>query len=117
MHEVSTQDPIEGVYLRKNFGDAITYGVACECGDNNHDHNVWVEADDCGVSVTIYTQQKTKWWEFNRWQTIWTLLSKGYVEYEANICMSEQQANNYANVLHSASDKVKEYKAKRNEQN
>lgn len=109
-----TQDPVEGVYLRKNWGDSMTYGVTCECGDNRDDHNVWVEADDCGVSVTIYTQQKTKWWSQSRWRTIWILLTKGYVEYEATISMSEIQAINYANVLQSASEKVKEYRVKRN---
>jgi hypothetical protein len=35
----------------------------------------------------------------NRWQKIWTLLTRGYVEYEASIIMTEQQALNYAETL------------------
>lgn len=111
------QTPAEGVYLRKDWGNAITYGVTCECGDDNHTHNLWVEADDDRVTVTIFTQQKTKWWEQSRWRTIWTLLTKGYVEYDADIIMSEQQALNYANVLQSASAKVKEHRLTKNVKN
>jgi hypothetical protein len=110
---MSNQLPMEGVYLRKEYGDTITYGVTCECSDNNHDHNVWVEADECGVSVTIYTQQKSKWWEQSRWRTIWTLLTKGYIEVEANIVLTEQQAINYSNILQAASNNTKEYVAAR----
>jgi hypothetical protein len=109
------QVPAEGVLLRKDYGDAKIYQIVCECGDCDHDHNVWVEAEDYGVTVTIYSQQKTKWWEQNRWKIIWTLLTKGYVERESTIIMSEQQALNYANVLQSAVKDVKEFKKKQKE--
>jgi len=107
------QKPAEGVLIRREWGDAISYAVVCDCGDNNHDHNLWVEVDETGVSVTIYTQQKTKWYEQSRWRTIWTLLTKGYVEYEANICLTEQQALNYAGVLNSAVKSVKQHRNKK----
>ena len=97
-----SQIPAEGILLRKNYGDAKIYEVVCECGDCDHSHNVWIEAEDYGVTVTIYTQQKTKWWELNRWQTIWTLLTKGYVERESTLIMGEQQALNYAETLKKA---------------
>ena len=110
---MNAETPAQGVLKRSDWGDAMTYQVVCECGDSNHDHNVWVEADDNSVTVTTYTQQKSKWWRMNRWQTIWTLLTKGYVEYEANIIMTEQQALNYANVLTNAIEDVKLFKSKR----
>jgi hypothetical protein len=97
-----SQIPAEGILLRIDYGDAKIYEVVCECGDCDHSHNVWVEAEDYGVTVTIYTQQKTKWWELNRWQTIWTLLTKGYVERESTLIMGEQQALNYAETLKKA---------------
>ena len=97
-----SQIPAEGILLRKDYGDAKIYEVVCECGDCDHSHNVWIEAEDYGVTVTIYTQQKTKWWEQNRWQTIWTLLTKGYVERESTLIMGEQQALNYAETLKKA---------------
>jgi hypothetical protein len=48
-----------------------------------------------------------------RLQLIWTLLTKGYVEYEASLCMTKQQALNYANVLQSAVYDVEEFQAQR----
>jgi hypothetical protein len=107
------QTPAEGILLRKDFGDAKSYNVQCECCGSDCEHNVWVEADSAGVTVTTYTQQKTKWWEFTRWRIIWTMLTKGYVEYEASIIMSEQQALNYAEVLKSASKDVVNFKNKK----
>jgi len=109
------QSVAEGVLLRKDYGDAKIYNIVCECGDCDHSHNVWVEAEDHGITVTIYTQQKTKWWQENRWKTMWKLLTKGYVERESTLIMSEQQALNYANVLQSAVKDVKEFNKQRKE--
>ena len=112
---MKAQEPAEGILKRSAWGDAITYQVVCECHQPDHDHNVWVEADDMSVTVTTYTTQKSKWWSLNRWQTIWILLTKGYVEYEANIIMTEQQALNYAETLKKSIVQVKEYKQARND--
>ena len=110
---IQAQAPAEGILKRSDWGDAIPYQVVCECGDDNHDHNVWVEADDARVTVTTYTTQKSEWWKLNRWQTIWILLTKGYVKYEANIIMTEQQALNYAETLKTAVKQVKTFKEKK----
>lgn len=107
------QEPAEGILLHKDYGDAKMYTLTCECCDPNHAHNIWIEADDTGITVTTYTQQKTKWWEFNRFKLIWTLLTKGYVEYEASITMTEQQAYNYSRVLQSAMLDTEQFRAKR----
>jgi hypothetical protein len=113
--ELNPQSPAEGILKRNDWGDAITYQVVCECQDANHDHNVWVEADDHRVTVTTYTTQKSKWWSLNRWQTIWILLTKGYIEYEANLIMTEQQTLNYAETLKKAVEDVKKFKQDRKE--
>ena len=107
---MKTQVPAEGILKRSDWGDAISYQVTCECTDSNHDHNVWVEADDARVTVTTYTTQKSEWWKLNRWQTIWILLTKGYVKYEATLIMTEQQALNYAETLKQAIKDVKSFK-------
>jgi hypothetical protein len=106
---MKAETPAEGILKRSNWGDAITYQVTCECHDSNHDHNVWVEADDHSVTVTTYTTQKSKWWSLNRWQTIWILLTRGYVEHEANIIMTKQQALNYAETLKKAIKDVEKF--------
>ena len=110
---MTSQTPAEGILLHKDYGDAKVYTITCECCDSSCTHNVWVEADDTGVAVTTYTQQKTKWWELNRWQIIWRLLTKGYIEYEASIIMSRQQATNYSEVLRKAIDDVTEFRKNR----
>ena len=111
-----SQAPAEGLLLRKDYGDAKTYTVVCECSDDTHNHNLWVEADDSAVSVTIYTQQKTVWWKWNslvtRLKLTWDLWIHGYIKYEASIIMSEQQALNYARTLESAVNDVAEFKQK-----
>lgn len=114
---MNAQQPAEGILVHKDYGDAKVYTITCECGNPDCSHNVWVEAEDTGISVTTYTQQKTKWSELNRWQVIWRLLTKGYVEYEASIIMSKQQALNYANVLQLAIKDVEEFRKSKNVKN
>jgi hypothetical protein len=100
---MKAQTPAEGILKRSEWPDAKIYQVVCNCGSADHDHNVWIETDDTReVTVTTYTQQKSKWWERNRWSTIWRLLTRGYVEYEASIIMTQQQALNYAETLKTA---------------
>jgi hypothetical protein len=108
--DIRAQQPAQGILKRNDWGDAMTYQVVCECSDPNHDHRVWVEADNTEVVVTTYTQQKTKWWDLNRFQIIWQLLTKGYIEYEASIIMTRQQAINYASVLQQAVEDVETFR-------
>ena len=111
---VQPQTPAEGILLRKDFGDAKIYQVVCECGDDTHSHDVWVEPDDHNITVTTYTQQKTNWWTHNglwtRLKLTWQLWIHGYIKYEASIIMSRQQALNYANTLQAAVKDVAAHK-------
>lgn len=107
------QLPAEGILLHRDYGNAKQYTITCECCSTDCTHQVFVEADDTGVSVTTYTTQKTKWWELNRFKIIWRLLTRGYVEYEASIIMTEQQALNYARVLESATVDVAAFRKQR----
>jgi hypothetical protein len=104
------QKPAQGILIQRDWGDTKMYHIPCECCGSDCQHEVMVEADDYGVTVTTYTTQKTKWWSMNRWQVIWELLTKGYVEYEASILMNEQQTLNYAEALKSASKDVVTFK-------
>jgi len=107
------QTPAEGILLHRDFGDARMYEITCECCTTGHNHQVWVEADDMGVTVTTFTEQKTRWWALNRWKIIWQLLTKGYVQYEASIIMNQQQALNYATALRTAIEDVKDFRKQR----
>lgn len=114
---MEVERPAEGIMKTGDWGDSKVYKIACDCGCNDHIHDVWVEADDTGVTVTTYTQQKSKWWTMNRWQTIWRLVTRGYIEYEASIIMSKQQALNYAKTLESAIIDVETFRKQRKKKN
>jgi hypothetical protein len=104
------QTPAEGVMKTNDWGNSKVYRVACECGDDSHNHNVWIESEDTGIVVTIYTTGKTNYWSKSRWYHIWTLLTKGYIDTESSVHMTKQQALNYAETLKSAINDVEKFK-------
>ena len=110
------QIPAEGIMKTNDWGDSKVYRIACNCGDENHNHNMWVEADDCDIQVTIYTTGKTNYWSKTRWYHIWTLITKGYIDTESSVHLTKQQALNYAETLKSAIIDVEDFR-KKNEQN
>jgi len=111
------QIPAEGIMKTGDWGDSRVYRIACICHDEDHNHNMWVEADDNDICVTIYTTGKTNWWSKSRWQHIWTLLTKGYVDTESSVHLTKQQAFNYANTLLSAVDDVEKFRKEYNVKN
>jgi hypothetical protein len=111
MRNLKNQQPADGIMKVHDWGNTKTYKVACSCGDDNHSHNMWVESDSLGVTVTINTQLKSKWisYKTSKLNLIWTLLTKGYIEMEESIILSRQQAHNYANTLLRATNDVQEF--------
>jgi hypothetical protein len=103
------QIPAQGVLQVKDYGPCKIYKVICDCGDDDCSHTIDVEADDCTVTVTIYTQQKTNFWSKTRWQHIWQLLTTGQARFETAIVLSKQVAFNYSNVLKLAAKDVENY--------
>ena len=110
--QVTYQTPAEGIMQTHDWGDSRVYRVMCTCGDANHEHNMWVEADSHEVSVTIYTTASSNFWSKTRWHAIWTLLTKGYIDTESTVIMRRQQAFNYANTLLSAVEDVEDFRKK-----
>ena len=110
---MKAQKPAEGILIQKDWGDTKIYSVECDCGSDDHAHTVFVEADECGVTVTSYTVQKTDFWSKTRWSHIWTLLTRGYVKYEAGIIMTRQQALNYATILNQSVDDVEKFQKRK----
>jgi hypothetical protein len=108
---MQAQTPAVGILKHNDWGDTKLYNIPCSCCGPDCAHDVWVEADDHAVTVTTYTKQKSKFWTFNRFQIMWCLLTRGYVEYEASIIMTEQQSLNYGHTLISAVNDVKEFRA------
>ena len=107
---MKAQKPAQGILKINEWGDSKIYQVVCECTDPDCTHDLWVEADDHSVNVTIYTTTKTNFWSMNRWQHIWSLLTTGYVKQQATICLPCQTAVNYAETLQSAVKDVEEFR-------
>ena len=114
---MNAQLPAEGIMKTNDWGDSKVYRIACNCGDEDHNHNMWVEADDSDIVVTIYTTGKTNWWSKKRWYHIWTLLTKGYIDTESAVHLTKQQALNYASVLQLAIIDVEEFRKEKNVKN
>ena len=110
---MNAQLPAEGIMKTNDWGDSKVYRIACNCGDENHNHNMWVDADDCDIVVTIYTTGKTNYWSKTRWYHIWTLLTKGYIDTESSVHLNKQQALNYAETLKSAIEDVEAFRKDR----
>ncbi len=135
---MKAEKPADGILKRNDFGSSKYYQVVCGCGQEYHDHNVEVEADETGINVNIYATAKTNYWREtiekrydieNPWQqefdwfwkdlvnsfvrkvkVTWEVWTTGVVRVETTITMSEQQALNYANTLKTAVDDVKAFK-------
>ena len=127
---MKAQTPAEGILKRNDFGDSKFYQIVCGCGQEYHDHNMEVEADETGVNVNIYASPKTDYWselvakrydidnpwaqEFDwavkdvinglwtRIKLTWAIWAHGYIRTETVITLSEQQALNYAETLKQA---------------
>jgi hypothetical protein len=130
---MKAQQPAEGILLKRNYGDAISYKVECECGQDWHSHDVWIEAEEVGVTVHTYVALKTDYWsqavdpaladsiwaqEFfgtlvglvngllRRVKLTWAVWTQGYVGYEGCVTMTAQQALNYSDSLARAVNDV-----------
>jgi hypothetical protein len=110
---MTAQEPAQGVLLVNSWGSSKIYKVVCECGSDDCTHTVDIEAEDTGVTVTIYTTTRTNFWSKTRWYHMWTLLTKGYIDFDTSIVMNKQVALNYANVLQSAVKDVEDLKNER----
>lgn len=109
------QQPAEGIVKTGEWTDAKSYRVVCTCGSDSHNHDLFVEADDHHVTVTLYTTVTSRFWSMTRWKQIWKLLTKGYVEYQAELILTEQQAFNYSETLTQAVKDVEKNRKKASE--
>lgn len=88
--------------LTSDLGDMKSYSVECSCSDTRHAHHVVVEVNEFGVETVIYTTTTSKFWSKSRWQQMWQLLTRGYIESEVSLIMHQQQALNYGAALTQA---------------
>jgi hypothetical protein len=108
--DLIAETPARGILKVNEWGSSKMYKVVCECGSDDCTHTIDIEAEDTGVTVTIYTTTRTNFWSISRWKHIRTLLVKGHIDFETNIHLSEQSALNYSETLKQAVQDVKDFK-------
>ena len=132
------QTPAEGIMITGDYDDSKFYKVVCSCGNPDHDIDFEVEAADTGVNVNTYVTIKTDYWTetvkkrydidslwqqeldwfwkelvnglVTRIKLTWCVWTKGYIETQTTMIMTEQQALNYSETLKSAIQDVKNFK-------
>lgn len=137
---MKAEKPAEGILKTHDWGNSKWYKVVCGCGQPDHEINFEVEADDTGVNVSTYATVKSDYWtetvkkRYNinnpYWQELdwaikdiingfvtrlkltWTVWTKGYIQCETVVTMTEQQTLNYAETLKQAVNDVKEFRKK-----
>jgi hypothetical protein len=135
---MNSQTPAEGILKIHDFGNSKWYKVVCNCGDSNHDVSFEVEANDYSVNVNTFVNISTDYWSesvkkrydienkflqkcdwflkdlWNNFVTCvkltWTIWTKGQINTQSTIVMTEQQALNYADILKVAINDVKNFK-------
>lgn len=112
---MKAETPAQGILKMNDWGHSKVYKVDCACGNDTCAHIIDVEADQFDVTVTIYSTPTTKWWAMSRWKQIWTLLTKGHLEYQSTTMLSKQVALNYANVLNLAIKDVETFSKEQKE--
>lgn len=110
---MKSQTPAQGVLQVKDWGTSKMYKAVCECGNDDCTHTFDIEADH-EVTVTIYTRTRTNFWSKTRWSHIWSLLTKGYADFETTIVLDKQSALNYADTLKTAVKDVETFKKAQN---
>ena len=81
---MQAKEPAEGILKIGEYGNSKMYKAVCSCGDDDHGHVIDIEADN-EVSVTVYTRSKTNFWSKTRWSHVWSLLTRGYADFETTI--------------------------------
>jgi len=130
---MTPQTPAVGISKSHEFPNSKYFKVPCECGCDG-EITFSVDVDDDIITAHIYSKTETNYWRnrfsydyvndswlvyavksrvndwYNRVAVAWVALTKGYVETEAYVLLSEQQAVNFSAVL---SDAVAEYQSRR----
>ena len=97
------QIPAEGIMFQKQWDNGKSYTIACDCGSNDHNVNMWINVEGDKefqkVITTFYVQTTTPWYSMNRWRQIWEILTTGYLKQESSLILSKQSAINLASTI------------------
>ena len=90
------------------YDGAQTFRVACDCHDNSHDVDVWIEVETekevHEITVTFYRELDTPWWEkgFNRFREAWNILRHGRSRFSGSLIVREETAQTLCDAIQSS---------------
>ena len=99
------QTPALNISKTGEWKDATAYKISCDCHDNNHTVDMWLEVDSDtelrDITISFHVQTTAPFWEkgFNRFKLIWQLLTTGYYKSEHYFILDEQTATTLVDVI------------------
>jgi hypothetical protein len=130
--DLTPELPAQGISKTSKYPGYESYQVPCICGNPDDTIEFTVDVDDCEVTVSTYTLQRTPWWEdpfkrhrsfginnellyqinyyvrgflnalSHRLKVTWSVWVHGHVKYSQTTIMTPQQALNYSETLRQA---------------
>ena len=105
---MKSQKPAEGIMLTKDWGDAKTFHIECDCSATDHSVQMWIEVQrdpdvpdiELSFYVTTWTREFWKDWPA-RLRAVWDILVKGVHKQEHHMLLNKQAALNLAEAIKS----------------
>ena len=105
--------PARGIMTTGVYDGARAFRVACDCQDNAHDVDVWIEVetekDVNEVTVTFYRELDTPFWEpgFNRLREAWRILVHGRSRFSGSLIIGAETAETLCDAIRSTVEELK----------
>ena len=100
--------PLRNIMKTGEWPDTKCYRVACECHDNQHDLDVWIELEPDPevneITVTFYRELDTPFWEkgFNRFREAWNILVHGRSRFSGSLIVRTETAQHLCDAIQSS---------------
>ena len=102
---IKAQTPALNISKSGEWNDAVAYKITCDCHDNDHTVDMWIEVDPDtelkDITISFHVQTTAPFWEkgCTRFKLMWQLLTTGYYKSEHYFIMNEQTATTLIDVL------------------
>lgn len=102
---MKAQIPALNISKSGEWNDATAYKIACDCHDNDHSVDMWIEVDPDAevkdITISFHVQTTAPFWEkgYSRFKLIWQLLTTGYYKSEHYLMLNEQTATNLIDII------------------
>jgi len=99
------QTPALNISKTGEWKDATAYKLSCDCHDNDHSVDMWLEVNPDtefkDITISFHVQTTAPFWEkgFNRFKLIWQLLTTSYYKSEHHFILNEQTATTLVDVI------------------